>query len=196
MKESRSDRIKRFAEMFSTARIKAGRSQEWIAQELGISRKTVQNWEGGISFPDFFDTMEWFRVLNINPFPYFVRYMHPETKDVKPTSDNEKIEAVFNSIMSNLNIREKRALLYLFYGDHGSSPYSVLQMMLAHLHVPIVARISNAVLIKATYETNKQLGTLICKENIQPDLDNFTNAINEASLAAVKHCEGYVNFKI
>ena len=197
MQESRFDRLKRFSEIFLTARINAGRSQDWMSKELGISRKTVQNWESGISSPDFFDAIEWFRVLNMNPFPYFIRYMHPEkTKDVKSSSDDEKIEAVFNSIMSDLNIREKRALLYLFYGEHGSSPYSVLQMMLAHLHVPIVARISNAVLIKATYETNQQIGTLICKDNIQPDLDNFTNAINEASLAAVKHCEGYVNFRI
>ena len=117
MQESRFDRLKRFSEIFLTARINAGRSQDWMSKELGISRKTVQNWESGISSPDFFDAIEWFRILNMNPF-------------------------------------------------------------------------------KATYETNQQIGTLICKDNIQPDLDNFTNAINEASLAAVKHCEGYVNFKI
>ncbi len=121
--------------MFYMSRCKANKSQEWMALELGVSRKTIQNWESGASIPSFFDSLEWFHVLNINPFPYFLEFVYPDTvKGVKPEDSDDRIEDAFDSLIGNLSVQDKRALLYLYYGEHGSSPYSVLQLMLAHLH--------------------------------------------------------------
>lgn len=195
MDETKAKRLKKFSEVFSESRIHARKSQEWMAFELGKTRRTVQNWESGRSAPDLFETLEWFRAINTNPFPYFLKLLYPDSiKDLSPASSDEKIEEAFNDLTHNLSVADKRALLYLYGGNHGSSPYSVIQLMLAHLHSPIISRISNAIMITGSYELNKQLGTLICKDNIQPDIDNLSEAIKKAEYAAIHHAEGYTNF--
>ena len=54
------DEKKRLAELHMRARYDAGKSQEYIALEMGVSKKTVANWEKGISTPDIFDSFRWF----------------------------------------------------------------------------------------------------------------------------------------
>lgn len=61
------ERQKRFSRIWSTSRANAGKTQEFMANGLGISKKTVQNWESGITSPDLFMGSEWFHVLGINP---------------------------------------------------------------------------------------------------------------------------------
>ena len=43
-KESRAERIKRFARIWALSRGNAGKSQEFMASGLGVSKKTIQNW--------------------------------------------------------------------------------------------------------------------------------------------------------
>lgn len=194
--ESRESRIKRFAGIHSRVRMEANKSQEFMARELGVSKKTVQNWEKGLSSPSFFQSLEWFRVLHINPFPHYLGIISPDTiEGLKPSDSNERIENAFRTLCDNLPISDKRALLYLFYGNHGSSPHSVLQLMLAHLHSPIEFRIMTAYMVANEYELNSKLGTLICADNIQPDMDNLWKAIHSATDSAVNNDFGYTNLK-
>ena len=65
-----NERAKRFALMFSKSRAKMKKSQEFMALGLGVSKKTIQNWENGTSSPTFFQSSEWFRILGLNPMPY------------------------------------------------------------------------------------------------------------------------------
>lgn len=43
--ESRIERVKRFAKIWWKSRADAGKSQEFMALSLGVSKKTIQNWE-------------------------------------------------------------------------------------------------------------------------------------------------------
>ena len=68
MDESRK---KRFAEIWWKSRADAGMTQERLAVELGVSRKTIQNWESGATSPSLYQGTEWFRALGLNPLPYY-----------------------------------------------------------------------------------------------------------------------------
>lgn len=192
--ECRSEKVKRFAEMHEYARNISGKSREYMAMELGVSKKTIQNWENGVSAPSFFQSIEWFRTLNINPFPFYISYLYPETIPMRKQKYTDKeIEKAFDSLIRNLSIEDKRTWLYLYYGSHGSSPKSILQLLLAHLHSPIESRIINAQLVVNVYELNKQLGKTICDDQIQPNISNLKSAIESAQNSAQHKDYGYVN---
>ena len=196
MEDLRSNRVKRFAKMHYDARVKAGKSMEYMAFELGVSKKTIQNWEKGLSSPSFFQSLEWFRVLNTNPFPYYMSIIYPDKLEgLKASDSDEKIEEGFNALIQNISINDKRALLYLYYGEHGSSPHSILQLVLAHLHTPIKSRLANAFLVTHLYDLDKQLGNIICPDNILPDMDDLNNSINKAREAANNNENSYTNLE-
>lgn len=189
--KTHSERYQQFAEIHSRARVKAHRTQEWMAKELDITRKTVQNWESGVSSPSFFQSLEWFRVLNINPFSYYLSLIHPYELNIKPGDSDEKVEKAFETLIKDISIDDKRALLYLYYGDHGSNPYSVIQLMLAHLHLPILPRVDNAHAALHKYEIYKAMDELICKDNIQPNVEELKKAIARAEKSAISKEYGY-----
>ena len=192
MEGTRSDRAKAFAETHAKVRCKEGKSQEYMAMELGVSKRTVQNWEKGISSPTFFQSLEWFRILNTNPFPYYLALTYPdELMGLKGSDSDEKINEAFDALAETLPISAKRALLYIFYGEHGSSPNAILQMVLAHLHTPLQARITQATVTAHMYEMEEELGNLICKDNILPNMDTLNEAILKARIAALHHEYGY-----
>ena len=192
MEDTRSDRAKAFGEIHAIIRCKEKKSQEYMAMELGVSKRTVQNWEKGISSPTFFQSLEWFRILHTNPLPYFLALVYPDKlKGLKGTDSDEKINEAFDVLAKTLSIGAKRALLYLYYGEHGSSPNAILQMMLAHLHTPLQSRITQATVTAHMYEMEKELGNLICPDNIMPNMDTLNDAIFKARLAALHHEYGY-----
>lgn len=174
-----------YALVHAQARVKAHKSQDFMAAELHVSRKTVQNWERGISVPDIFQSSEWFRVLNTNPFPYYLKILYStEFVDLNLNTKDEKVEEMFDRLVKTLPVKVKRQLLYMFYGEHGSSPNAVLQLILAHLHLPMRDRIIPATTVLTMYELEKDLDNLVCPNNIQPDIDILENAIKKGNESA------------
>lgn len=192
MSESRLEKVKKLADMHYRAREKAGRSQEYMALELGVSKKTVQNWEKGISIPDLFQSTEWFRILNTNPLPYYLEFISPykSNKIIKET-DEDNVNETFRALCDELPIDAKRAILYLFYGHHGSSPFAIVQLILAYLHTPLKIRMTSAALISQLYETEKELDSIICKDDILPNLEELNDSIRRARVAVMHKEYGY-----
>lgn len=189
MEETRGDRIKLFSEMHVKARLDAGKSQEYMAFELGIAKKTVQNWEKGISSPSFFQSVEWFKVLGLNPFPYYMTYYYQKPND-SPT--DKEVEDEYNELMKILPTSVKRALLFIFFGRHGSSPMSLIQLTLAHIHAPLKSRVINATIIKHNYDMAEAQDELICEDNILPDTELLGQAILCATSSTIDNKYGYV----
>lgn len=82
-KKLRERDMEKLAEVWSESRCQAGKSQEYMASELGVARKTVQNWEKGVSAPTVDRAMEWFRVLGESPLPFLVRYIIPGEEEAQ-----------------------------------------------------------------------------------------------------------------
>lgn len=196
MEENRIDRAKRFSKIWWQSRADAGVSQEYMALGLGISKKTVQNWEKGTSSPSFFQGLEWFNLLGINPMPYFYEFIYPgalgqSNMGRSIDTNDEQVSKFLALLIEEMPMEERRALLYLLYGNHGSSPYAVLQMLLAHLQSPMKDRVSHAASIVQDYEIAKELGNITRPDNIQPRIDFLKSAVAHGRNAAVKNHFGY-----
>jgi transcriptional regulator with XRE-family HTH domain len=193
-KESRAERLKRFARIWTLSRSNAGKSQEFMANGLGVSKKTIQNWEKGVSSPDLFSGSEWFRVLGINPLPYYLAFLYPELFDgIAPESNDQVIEEAIELLVRNSTAQEKRQLLYLMAGRHGSSWYSLLQLFCAHCHTSMRSRVNAARMIADNYDMDEETGALVCPGNIRPDMDMLRHSIEDGKNAVMTGAQGYTS---
>lgn len=176
--KSRRQKAEEIALMHSKARTKAKISQMDMAMELGVSPKTVQNWEKGISCPDLLQSKEWFRICGINPLRSYLELFYPDQfTNLSNKDDDEKITDALNKAIDLLPMTDKRALLFLLDGAHGASPHSVLQMVLAYLHSPSQIRLSQAVNIYYMYCLVNEMNLQTCPNDIMPDLENLQQSI-------------------
>ena len=196
LSDEKDDRLQRFAKIWWKSRTDAKKSQEYMALNLGVSKRTVQNWERGTSSPDFFQSAEWFRLLGQNPIHYYLEFLYPSLfENLSPAQDDAAISEKVLFLVENMTPVEKRQLLYLMDGNHGSSWYSLLQMFTAHCHTSMKSRVAAARVIAENYEMEAKSGDLVCPENIQPDMDVLNFAISQGKQAAQDRKMGYTTQK-
>lgn len=192
--EKSAERESRFAQIWATSRIDAGKTQNFLAKGLGVSKKTIQNWENGVTAPDFFMGTEWFRILGLNPLPYYLSYIFPDLfADISPNDSDDSIEQALILLIKNSTAVEKRELLYLMAGRHGSSWYSLLQMFTAHCHTGMRSRVGVARNILENYEIEEATGQLVCPTNIRPDIEVLRSAVEEGKKSVILGNSGYTN---
>lgn len=190
--EDREDREERFAKVWWKSRSEAKVSQEKMAMELGVAKKTIQNWEKGVSAPDLFQGIEWFRTLGLNPIPYLMSFVFPEKMDeIAATDPDERIEEAIEELIKYCSIETKRKLLFLFWGVHGGSPTAAVDLITAFLQLPLKERVEIATQIATAYDLNKELNSINSPEHIQPDMEKLMNAISEAKKNVLSGQDGY-----
>lgn len=181
----------KFAEMLRKSRADSGLSQKEVAKRLGISRTTVQNWESGYSCPTQLEGFLWFRALGLQPLPYYLGILYPEFEQIDHTADDDHVEAALLRLISGLPIEAKKKLLYCAYGNHGSNPLAVLELVTAHLQTPLRARLSVAEVIRSHYEVAQAVGTLAQPEYIHPNIDLLNSAYLQGKAAVMRGEQGY-----
>lgn len=187
--------VDRLASLLADARYKCEVSQAQLAKELGITKKTVQNWEAGISAPTLLQTLEWFRVLGVNPFPYLQAFIYPGIlKENVIGKDSKVLREELHERIDNLSDLEVQDLLYILGGKHGSSPYAYLQMALANLQTPIGDRQTVANIIQNNYRNASAMGTLVAPDDVQPDMEALDQAIQQGIQAFRKRSNGYTGY--
>ena len=192
--EDAAERENRFAQIWATSRVDAGKTQDYMAKGLGVSKKTIQNWENGVTAPDLFMGSEWFRVLGINPLPYYLSFLFPNLfADISPNDSDDSIEQALILLIRNSTAIEKRELLYLMAGRHGSPWYSLLQMFTAHCHTSMKSRVNVARIVLDNYEMESVTGQLVCETNVKPDIPMLKNAVEEGKRAVMAGKSGYTN---
>lgn len=192
--EDAAERENRFAQIWATSRVDAGKTQDYMAKGLGVSKKTIQNWENGVTAPDLFMGSEWFRVLGINPLPYYLSFLFPNLfADISPNDSDDSIEQALILLIRNSTAIEKRELLYLMAGRHGSPWYSLLQMITAHCHTSMKSRVNVARIVLDNYEMESVTGQLVCETNVKPDIPMLKNAVEEGKKAVMAGKSGYTN---
>ena len=110
---------------------------------------------------------------------------------ISPKDSDSKILVSLIQIINDLPAEGIRQLMYLFYGDHGSSPRAVLQMITAHLQTPMKDRIAHGQLVATNYEIAKRTGELYRPDNVQPDLEYLNDSIASAKRAVEKKAKEY-----
>lgn len=189
------DNKKRFSVILQRSRNIAGKSQEYMAIELGVARKTIQNWEKGISSPTVPQVLSWFHILGQSGVPYFFQYIYPDMEGIKRSDSDDHIHRALLEVVNNLPPESVRQLLFWFYGDHGSSPTAVLQMLTAHLQTPMKDRVTQAAVIAKNYEIALKKGEIASPEHVKPDLDFLKKAIDEGEKAFLENKNTYQNGK-
>lgn len=176
-------------EILKFVRQKAKKSQEELAFLLQVDVKTIRKWETGKSEPPCSKVIEWFRGVGMNPIPYLLIYAYPNDFKLEEMQDADKIAKLYELITENLTIEDKKALVQIFSGMHGSSPSSVIQLMLAHLSNPLLERIYVAEFILEQYRFNHMND----EENYHPNIEMLERAVQAAKEAVEKGDEGYIN---
>lgn len=63
-------------------RLKAGLSESKLAEKVGISRKTVQNWEGDVNSPSVTKYLRWLCVCRVNAAAHVLILQKRESHNV------------------------------------------------------------------------------------------------------------------
>lgn len=187
---TRIDISERFGFMWKKSRNDARVSQEYMAKALGVSKKTIQNWEAGIGAPNQIIGFEWFHVLGLQPLPYYLDAFYGQCEDVSE-EDHKKLDDMLNESVSRLNPYMKRKLLYILDADHGSSTAGVLDMIVTHLHCPLPLRIGVAQHILSNYEISEEYGSN--SELIKCDTDILKKSIENCKKAVREKKNKYSN---
>lgn len=149
MSEHRSRQI---IDLLSNARVKRGMSQTRVADHIGVSRKTVQNWENGLGAPDIDQVKDWCEAIGENPMIIFTLFIFGEASGTNLKRKDAKRTTVADYIMARMSDQEIDILFFLITGVSGSSPYPYLQKIGADLSCPISDRVNSAKLIQSSYE--------------------------------------------
>ena len=182
------------ANMFRESRNRSGKSQEWVANKLGVSKKSVQNWESGMSTPNLITTFEWFNVIGIPMYPFFMSVLHPiEIADINKNTEEEKLRKALNVYIQEMPEHYIRELLYFCFGNHGSSPNGVLEILTAYLHLPLTMRISIAQSIATNYEICLAHNLVTNTDNVLPNSAAIEYFIDAGKKAALDGKDSYVN---
>lgn len=182
----------KIAEALKEARNISGKSQEYMALELEVARKTVQNWEKGVSEPTLGQAVSWFEAINISPIPYLIQVVHTDMEGISANDDISKLRQSLHQLLDEIPEEGIRQLLYLFYGSHGSSPRAALNMLTAHLQTPLKDRVCQGYLILKNYEIANKKGLNTADGHIQPNIELLKEAIAKGEEADIKNAKAYI----
>lgn len=174
----------RLAGMLARSRSAGGRSQEYMARALGVSRKTVQNWEDGLSAPSLLVALEWFDVLGVPMYPYIMAVLYPaEIEGIESGTDMTKLRRALQCLVDELDDLHARELLFLLHGSHGSSPTGSLDAVTAYLHLPLSMRCLITDSIVTHYEMAADLDLLQNTDHVAPCVDTLERFLDTARAA-------------
>ena len=181
----------RFAKIWRVSRAQAGVSQDVIAKRLGVSKKTVQNWESGASCPSQVMGFRWFEELGIQPMPYYLSVLYPGFGDVPAEPADKEVDVYLQKLLADLPARTQRQILYMLSGYHGSSVVGVMEMITAHLQTPLRDRVNVAQSIATNYDIAEANGRIRCPRHIQPNMELFEDMLVKGKEAVLSGKEEY-----
>lgn len=172
--------VERISKMLIAARTSANVSQEKMARAMGVSKATIQNWESGDRAIQLIRVFEWFDCLDIAPMPFIWGLLYESLDDIKPEHSDERIEEALLDAIKGMSINSKRKLLYLIYGNHGSTAAAILELFVAYSQIALREKLDVANVIRLDYHVAMERGELLGQEHIQPDLELLDKALQAA----------------
>lgn len=174
----------RFGAMWKKSRIDAGKSQEYMAKALGVSKKTVQNWEAGFASPSQIMGFKWFDALDVPALPYYLSLLYDEFNGISRDSSDEDVRKALIKLIENLDSETVRKILFLLYGDHGSPIQAIVDLTVAYVHTPLPARIGVADLVVTNYEITSAYKNTA--DHVEPNVPYLRKSIEDGKKAVTK----------
>lgn len=176
------DLAERISNMFIHSREVSGKSQSYVANKLGVSKSSVQNWEYGVSFPSILTVFKWFDAVDVPIMPYVTYVCHSRLKDLQPTAAIDEKRKHLHRLIDEYPEHTIDELLFMFEGEHGASVAGALDGFTAYLHLPLKTRVSIMQNIGTNYLLHQADDSLISKNKVMPD----TEVLHEYVQAGVK----------
>ena len=174
------------ASLIKESREAHGWTQQKLADALGVSKKTYQNWEFGLSMPPFDIGFKICQVLG-EPIGRFVgRYLFPDSYEHEPEkkiSTEQKRERITDMVQNHLTDREIDQQDLAYRADYGSR-IALSNLRTLYIHLPLIDRQMFTILMMHCYEDAIALGKDPFPEEPQPDIEILSNAVSVARLAA------------
>lgn len=182
----------RVAKALEMARAKSGLSQEKLAKRMGISRPTVASKEQGTSAVTLAELIKWCVCCGVPAKRYTDACIHPGLLEyLDDDISAEEKRQILHGVVDDISNYEIDALLYLYYGDHGSDPLGVLTEVLANLHSPLRDRVAIVNAIIGHYDIARSTGTDPDPNGVQPVMEIVCQARDCGTEAAKKQEDSY-----
>ena len=174
------------------SRYESGISQESIAKSLGVTKKTVQNWEAGISSPPVATVLDWFRIIDIPFYPYLLKLSHPELQNLNANSDDDEVRRALIAYVDDMDIHEMRTHFFEMFGEHGTAPDGMGEVKTAYLHLPMDIKVGIAEIICTQFEICQAQGRLVKPDSIMPNVESLRSYIAAAKDAVIHGKDTYL----
>nr|DAE95458.1 MAG TPA: helix-turn-helix domain protein [Caudoviricetes sp.] len=186
------ENLARTAKALETARMRSGLSQQKLAARMGVNRGTIANWEQGLAAISLPMAMRWFACCGVSAARYMDACTHPGLLEhlEDGLSDMKKRQILIDAMME-CSSYEIDALLYIWYGDHGSDHIGVLTEILANLHTPLKDRVTVCRMVSGNYEIAQATGTDPDPNGTVPKMEILYQAQDAGIEAAMKSNDSY-----
>lgn len=184
--------LARTAKALEMARMRSGLSQQKLAARMGVNRGTIANWEQGLAAISLPMAMRWFACCGVSAARYMDACTHPGLLEhlEDGLSDMKKRQILIDAMME-CSSYEIDALLYIWYGDHGSDHIGVLTEILANLHTPLKDRVTVCRMVSGNYEIAQATGTDPDPNGTVPKMEILYQAQDAGIEAAMKSNDSY-----
>lgn len=172
--------------MWKKSRMDKGKSQQFMANALKVSKATIQHWEDGTSNPGKDYGLKWFEVLETYPLAYYIQALYEFAPMDIDNMDEKKIDDLLMSIITSLPVDIKSTLLYCLSNGKGGNPFAFLYLMAMNDYCPLKDRVNIAQTVYDNFEIAESLGLLPDDMPVRPDTKLVKAAI-ESGKEAVKN---------
>ena len=169
------------ASVISTVRKSAGLSRPKLASMIGVTDRTIKNWEDGVSRPDADLFLDVFYACNKHLLDVMRKSDSADffSESVSPGEIRQRLIAM---IRSETTDDMNRRLLYNLAADHGSDAEAQLNLCTAYNHLSMEDKYDICKLVVERYRLRSEQHRLIRTQHaVFPDLDYL-----EAELTRVR----------
>ena len=163
---------KNIARLFEKAVYDSGLSQRELADALGVSRSSLQNWLDGVSAPELGELLTFLpKIQNVTVFPLLLEVCHPDLFAAQTTDEKRKALLTFyRDIATPRFIAQEH---YLLMSEHGSNFEGIKQMDIAHIQSRLADRRRNCMAALTGYQDAVAMGAVTDPQAPQPDIETL-----------------------
>lgn len=182
-----------YSRLIRTAREEKGKSREEMSELMGVSSRTIINWEEGYTMPGIDVFTMWMETLGIDMTKYIRANSRPPhtTDENSLTMDAGLVTLDLHRAIDDMDVDTKRKMHFLIYGNHGGSFDAYMDKSVADVQCPMHDRHNTSLLAISNYEYARAIGYLKCPDEVQPDLDRLTLASKMGRDAALTGNDSY-----
>lgn len=167
-------------------RTKAGYSRREFAGRVGVSEKTIQNWETAVSVPDMEQLEAIAKAADCDPAVFLEIYRNPEN-----SGEDGQRKLLHKWLDANGDERTVQILSFLHLTKTGSDKLAQLELFCAYNQLPLYDRQNIARTIAHCYQIAAERGELAAPGDCVPVMAYLLDAIQSGTQAVKEGKETY-----